>query len=161
MEGVAHLLHVAYLSFSPLIFAHAKVFYLANYPRVPFFDDVWLRPFPSVQLHAYLGGAPCTPWVAPGKHLGFEDPSGHSFHEQRRLIYHNRPVFVVLENSDRLMADDGGEFVRTVVQWLTTSEKFADARRPQADQLGLPSRRKRLFFMTVLRACPLPQGSLK
>ena len=98
--------------------ATVREFYRANYPRVPIFEDVRMRPLPSHQLNLYMGGAPCTPFSPSGQRRGHDDPAGHLFYEQLRLIYSNRPLAVILENSDQLLSYDGGGFVRAICHKL-------------------------------------------
>ena len=126
-------------------------FLKANDGGFPIHGDVRHRPLPAVRLHVYGAGPPCQPWARGGKRKGLRDERGGLYFEAMRLIYHNRPLAIFIENNDLLMGFDGGRFVRSVTGLLRTWGYVAQAARVRACDHGLPTPRRRAYIVGLHR----------
>ena len=127
----------------------ARLFIRGNDAVVPIFPDVRTRPFPAERLHLYAAGPPCQPWAPGGRRQGADDPRAGLFYEALRLIYHNRPLCVILENSSLLFSYEGGAYLRRVLDLLTGWGYAAWASRIAAKECGLPTLRRRLYIVAM------------
>lgn len=115
-----------------------------HWPDVARYDDVTdLRHPPAVDI--VVGGFPCQDLSIAGKRAGLSGLRSGLFWEMLRVIKEVQPSLVVWENVPNLLASDGGRDIRRVCSALAEHGYFGCVRTLDAQNFGVPQRRRRLF----------------
>ncbi len=104
------------------------------------------------QIDLLTGGFPCQAFSYAGKRLGFEDARGTLFYEFARAIKEVKPLICVGENVRGLLAHEGGNTLRGMVDIL--DELGYDVVPPKvlkAINYGVPQKRERLIIVGLRR----------
>lgn len=106
-----------------------------------------------------LGGFPCQPFSAGGKRLGFVDTRGTLFFEIERIIADKKPYGFILENVEGLVKhdienkkDEIGKTLKTIIYKLEHLGYKVNWKVLNAENFGLPQKRKRIFIVGTLDA---------
>lgn len=147
------------LGWEPLCFAELDEFPSAvlaeRFPDVPNVGDVtkvnWKRYKGKCDL--VVGGSPCQSFSVAGKREGLQGESGLMF-EYIRAVREIRPRWFLWENVPGALSSEGGEAFR---QLLSEMDKFGYGlawRVLDAQFFGVAQRRRRVFLVGHLGACP-------
>lgn len=152
------------LGWKPLCFAEIDEFPSAvlaeRYPAVPNVGDVtkvkWKRYRGKCDL--VVGGSPCQSFSIAGKREGLQGESGLMF-EYIRAVREIRPRWFLWENVPGALSSEGGEAFRQLLSEMDKLGYGLAWRILDAQFFGVAQRRRRLFLVGRLGACP-PIGVL-
>lgn len=152
------------LGWEPLCFAEFDEFPSAvlaeRYPNVPNVGDVtkvkWKKYRGKCDL--VVGGSPCQSFSIAGKREGLQGESGLMF-EYIRAIREIRPRWFLWENVPGALSSEGGEAFRQLLSEMDKLGYGLAWRVLDAQFFGVAQRRRRLFLVGRLGACP-PIGVL-
>lgn len=152
------------LGWEPLCFAELDEFPSAvlaeRYPAVPNVGDVtkvkWKRYRGKCDL--VVGGSPCQSFSIAGKREGLQGESGLMF-EYIRAVREVRPRWFLWENVPGALSSEGGEAFRQLLSEMDKLGYGLAWRILDAQFFGVAQRRRRLFLVGRLGACP-PVGVL-
>lgn len=103
-----------------------------------------------------LGGFPCQPFSTAGNRKGFLDTRGTLFFEIERILEAKRPYAFILENVEGLVThdkssnDDIGNTLKTILYKLESLGYKVSWKVLDAQDFGIPQRRKRVFIVGTL-----------
>lgn len=155
------------LGWLPLAFAEVDAFpsavLKARFPSVPNLGDVtkvnwrgFVRDFGRPDL--IVGGSPCQSFSIAGKREGLQGESGLMF-EYIRAVREIRPQWFLWENVPGALSSEGGEAFRQLLSEMDKLGYGLAWRILDAQFFGVAQRRRRLFLVGHLGACP-PIGVL-
>lgn len=152
------------LGWEPVCFAEIEPFPSAvlaeRYPEVPNVGDVtkmnWKKYRNKVDL--VVGGSPCQSFSIAGKREGLQGESGLMF-EYIRAVREIRPRWLVWENVPGALSSEDGEAFRQLLSEMDKLGYGLAWRILDAQFFGVAQRRRRLFLVGHLGACP-PVGVL-
>lgn len=147
------------LGMEPVAFAevdaHASAVLAAHYPDVPNLGDVtkinWKKYRGKVDL--VVGGSPCQSFSVAGKREGLQGESGLMF-EYIRAVREIRPRWFLWENVPGALSSEGGEAFRQLLAEMDKLGYGLAWRVLDAQFFGVAQRRRRLFLVGRLGACP-------
>lgn len=147
------------LGWEPVCFAELDEFPSAllaeRYPEVPNVGDVtkmnWKKYRGKVDL--VVGGSPCQSFSIAGKREGLQGESGLMF-EYIRAVREIRPRWFLWENVPGALSSEGGEAFRQLLSEMDKLGYGLAWRVLDAQFFGVAQRRRRLFLVGRLRACP-------
>lgn len=152
------------LGWEPACFAEFDEFPSAvlaeRYPEVPNIGDVtkmnWKKYRGKVDL--VVGGSPCQSFSIAGKREGLQGESGLMF-EYIRAVREIRPRWFLWENVPGALSSENGEAFRQLLSEMDKLGYGLAWRILDAQFFGVAQRRRRLFLVGHLGACP-PIGVL-
>ena len=152
------------LGWEPVCFAESDGFPSAvlaeRYPDVPNVGDVtkmdWRRYRGKVDL--VVGGSPCQSFSIAGRREGLQGESGLMF-EYIRAVREIRPRWFLWENVPGALSSENGEAFRQLLSEMDELGYGLAWRILDAQFFGVAQRRRRLFLVGHLGACP-PIGVL-
>ena len=152
------------LGWEPVCFAEFDEFPSAvlaeRYPEVPNIGDVtkmnWKKYRNKVDL--VVGGSPCQSFSIAGKREGLQGESGLMF-EYIRAVREIRPRWFLWENVPGALSSENGEAFRQLLSEMDKLGYGLAWRVLDAQFFGVAQRRRRLFLVGHLGACP-PVGVL-
>lgn len=152
------------LGWEPVCFAEFDEFPSAvlaeRYPEVPNIGDVtkmnWKKYRNKVDL--VVGGSPCQSFSIAGKREGLQGESGLMF-EYIRAVREIRPRWFLWENVPGALSSENGEAFRQLLSEMDKLGYGLAWRILDAQFFGVAQRRRRLFLVGHLGACP-PVGVL-
>lgn len=152
------------LGWEPVCFAEFDEFPSAvlaeRYPEVPNIGDVtkmnWKKYRGKVDL--VVGGSPCQSFSIAGKREGLQGESGLMF-EYIRAVREIRPRWFLWENVPGALSSENGEAFRQLLSEMDKLGYGLAWRILDAQFFGVAQRRRRLFLVGRLGACP-PIGVL-
>ena len=152
------------LGWEPVCFAEFDEFPSAvlaeRYPEVPNIGDVtkmnWKKYRRKVDLA--VGGSPCQSFSIAGKREGLQGESGLMF-EYIRAVREIRPRWFLWENVPGALSSENGEAFRQLLSEMDKLGYGLAWRILDAQFFGVAQRRRRLFLVGHLGACP-PIGVL-
>lgn len=152
------------IGWEPVCFAEFDEFPSAvlaeRYPEVPNVGDVtkmnWKKYRNRVDL--VVGGSPCQSFSIAGKRRGLQGESGLMF-EYIRAVREIRPRWFLWENVPGALSSENGEAFRQLLSEMDKLGYGLSWRILDAQFFGVAQRRRRLFLVGHLGACP-PIGVL-
>lgn len=152
------------IGWEPVCFAEFDEFPSAvlaeRYPEVPNVGDVtkmnWKKYRNRVDL--VVGGSPCQSFSIAGKRRGLQGESGLMF-EYIRAVREIRPRWFLWENVPGALSSENGEAFRQLLSEMDKLGYGLAWRILDAQFFGVAQRRRRLFLVGHLGACP-PIGVL-
>lgn len=147
------------LGWEPVCFAELDEFPSAvlaeRYPEVPNVGDVtkmnWKRYRNKVDL--VVGGSPCQSFSIAGKREGLQGESGLMY-EYIRAVREVRPQWFLWENVPGALSSEGGEAFRQLLSEMDKLGYGLAWRVLDAQFFGVAQRRRRVFLVGHLGACP-------
>lgn len=147
------------LGWEPICFAELDEFPSAvlaeRYPEVPNVGDVtkmnWKRYRGKVDL--VVGGSPCQSFSIAGKREGLQGESGLMY-EYIRAVREIRPAWFLWENVPGALSSEGGEAFRQLLSEMDKLGYGLAWRVLDAQFFGVAQRRRRVFLVGHLGACP-------
>lgn len=147
------------LGWEPVCFAELDEFPSAvlaeRYPEVPNVGDVtkmnWKKYRNKVDL--VVGGSPCQSFSIAGKREGLQGESGLMF-EYIRAVHEIRPRWFLWENVPGALSSENGEAFRQLLSEMDKLGYGLAWRVLDAQFFGVAQRRRRLFLVGRLGACP-------
>lgn len=147
------------LGWEPVCFAELDEFPRAvlaeRYPEVPNVGDVtkmnWKKYRNKVDL--VVGGSPCQSFSIAGKREGLQGESGLMF-EYIRAVREIRPRWFLWENVPGALSSENGEAFRQLLSEMDKLGYGLAWRVLDAQFFGVAQRRRRLFLVGRLGACP-------
>lgn len=147
------------LGWEPICFAELDEFPSAvlaeRYPEVPNVGDVtkmnWKRYRGKVDL--VVGGSPCQSFSIAGKREGLQGESGLMY-EYIRAVREVRPQWFLWENVPGALSSEGGEAFRQLLSEMDKLGYGLAWRVLDAQFFGVAQRRRRVFLVGRLGACP-------
>lgn len=147
------------LGWEPVCFAELDPFPCAvlehRYPHVPNVGDVtkvnW-KKFKN-KCDIVVGGSPCQSFSVAGKREGLSGESGLMF-EYIRAVREVRPRWFLWENVPGALSSEGGEAFRQLLSEMDKLGYGLAWRILDAQFFGVAQRRRRVFLVGRLGACP-------
>ena len=147
------------LGWEPVAFAEIDEFPSAllaeRYPEVPNVGDVtkmnWKKYRGKVDL--VVGGSPCQSFSTAGKREGLQGESGLMY-EYIRAVREVRPRWFLWENVPGALSSEGGEAFRQLLSEMDKLGYGLAWRVLDAQFFGVAQRRRRVFLVGHLGACP-------
>ena len=150
------------MGWEPLAFAEIDQFPSAvlkqHFPQVPNLGDVtkvdwrrFVKDFGKPDL--IVGGSPCQSFSIAGTRIGLEGASGLMW-EYVRAIRDVRPEWVLWENVPGALSSTHGEDFGCLLRSLDDIGYGLAWRVLDAQFFGVPQRRRRVFLVGRLGACP-------
>ena len=147
------------LGWDPLCFAELDEFPSAvlaeRFPDVPNVGDVtkvnWKRYKGKCDI--VVGGSPCQSFSVAGKREGLQGESGLMF-EYIRAVREIRPRWFLWENVPGALSSEGGEAFRQLLSEMDKLGYGLAWRVLDAQFFGVAQRRRRVFLVGHLGACP-------
>lgn len=132
-----------------------------RYPEVPNIGDVtkmnWKKYRNKVDM--VVGGSPCQSFSIAGKREGLQGESGLMF-EYIRAVREIRPRWFLWENVPGALSSENGEAFRQLLSEMDKLGYGLAWRILDAQFFGVAQRRRRLFLVGHLGACPPSAYSL-
>ncbi len=152
------------LGWEPIAFCEIDPFPSAvlkhHYPNVPNLGDItkvdWTPYVGTADI--VVGGSPCQSFSIAGKREGLAGASGLMF-EYIRAVRELRPAWFVWENVPGALSSENGEAFRQLLSEMDKLGYGLAWRVLDAQFFGVAQRRRRLFLVGRLGACP-PIGVL-
>lgn len=131
-----------------------------HYPEVPNLGDFtaikeWHEP-----IELLVGGTPCQAFSIAGKRAGLDDPRGILTLEFLALARRLRPRWLVWENVPGVLSDDDGRTLAAVLGLVGKLGYRWAYRVLDAQYIGVPQRRRRVFLVGHLGDGAAPQAVL-
>ena len=153
------------LGWEPVAFAEIDEFPSAllaeRCPEVPNVGDVtkmnWKKYRGKVDL--VVGGSPCQSFSIAGKRKGLQGESGLMY-EYIRAVREVRPRWFLWENVPGALSSEGGEAFRQLLSEMDKLGYGLAWRVLDAQFFGVAQRRRRVFLVGHLGACPPSRYSL-
>ena len=152
------------LGWEPVCFAELDPFPCAvlehRYPHVPNVGDVTKVNWKKLKskCDVVVGGSPCQSFSVAGKREGLSGESGLMF-EYIRAVREVRPRWFLWENVPGARSSEGGEAFRQLLSEMDKLGYGLAWRILDAQFFGVAQRRRRVFLVGRLGACP-PIGVL-
>lgn len=128
-----------------------------HWPGVPNLGDVTKIDGAKLrgEIDVLTGGWPCQDNSVAGKRAGHAGKRSGLFVHIVRLAKETQVPYMVLENVPGLLSVNDGKDMETVLDWLNEAGYLVDVDILDAQHMGVPQRRRRLFF-----ACARPEALL-
>ncbi len=98
-------------------------------------------------IEVIVGGFPCQAFSIAGYRKGFEDDRGDLFFELLRIINHNRPRVIFIENVKNLVTHDHGNTFKIIREALTLNGYFIKWSVINGKDYGnIPQNRERIYI---------------
>ena len=117
----------------------------ADVPKFEDVKDVGKHDLRPVQL--ICGGFPCQDLSVAGRRAGLAGERSGLFHEFMRIVDELAPRWVLIENVPGLLSSNGGRDMGTVVGTLAELGYGWAYRVLDAQNFGVPQRRRRVFIV--------------
>jgi len=127
---------------------HARSVLKRHWSDVPKYEDVknvGKRELESVDL--ICGGFPCQDLSVAGNRAGLDGERSGLWFEFRRILSELRPSWVIAENVPGLLSSNGGRDFAIVLRGLVELGYGVAWRILDAQYLGVPQRRRRVFIV--------------
>ena len=147
------------LGWEPVCFAELDPFPCAvlerRYPDVPNVGDVTKVNWKKLKgkCDVVVGGSPCQSFSVAGKREGLSGESGLMF-EYVRAVREVRPRWFLWENVPGALSSEGGEAFRQLLSEMDKLGYGLAWRVLDAQFFGVAQRRRRVFLVGRLGACP-------
>ena len=148
---------------------NARKTYFANWPEVKKTKEItdireltgnaelWDKPeYPAhikkeIPSHDILfAGFPCQPFSMMGKTKGFDDERGTLFYDIHQILKYKQPKYFILENVQRLVTLNKGEYYRTICRVLREELGYTmKAFQLNSQNYGVPQARRRVYFVGI------------
>lgn len=151
LEALGHE-HVA----SVEINKYARQTYAENFGDHGLFEDIY--DVTAEQLGEFdilTGGFPCQSFSEAGHRRGTDDARGVLFLELIRLAQEGRPKVVIGENVRGILHDKHKEMRAAYYRLLDEAGYDTQHEILTASDFGVPQKRVRVFFISILRGCGL------
>lgn len=139
------------LGFRPAWFAEIDPFCSAllayHYPGVQNLGDFTGIKSPTRPIDVLAGGTPCQSFSVAGRRGGLEDARGNLAIEFCRLALRLRPRWIVWENVPGVLSSNGGRDFGSILGALAKFGYGCAWRVLDAQFLGVPQRRRRVFVV--------------
>ncbi|MCZ2147985.1 MAG: DNA cytosine methyltransferase [Bryobacterales bacterium] len=139
------------LGFRPAWFAEIDPFCSAllayRFPHVVSLGDFTAISEDSGPIDVLAGGTPCPSFSIAGRRGGMDDPRGKLALEFCRLAGRLRPRWIVWENVPGVLSSNGGRDFESIVGTLADLGYGCAWRVLDAQFLGVPQRRRRVFVV--------------
>jgi DNA-cytosine methyltransferase len=122
-----------------------------HYPEVKNYGDftkIELKDLPS-RPDILVGGTPCQDFSVAGLRAGLGGDRGNLTLEFLRLADRLRPKYIVWENVPGVLSIDHGKTIQKVIDTLTQIGYICDIDIHDAQEFGVPQRRRRVFIVCV------------
>jgi DNA (cytosine-5)-methyltransferase 1 len=106
-----------------------------------------VRRFNNNKFDLVVGGFPCQSFSVAGKRLGFADTRGTMFYHIARILRHERPGHLLLENVKGLLSHDAGKTFQTILGILTGMGYDVEWQVLNSKDFGVPQNRERVFIV--------------
>lgn len=120
-----------------------------HWPTVPNLGDVseidWQELGTDIDL--LIGGSPCQAFSVAGLRRGLDDARGNLIFEYLRAVRDTAPEWVVFENVPGLLSINKGAALTEIIAYLTSLGYAVDADIYDAQDFGVPQRRRRVFLV--------------
>lgn len=120
-----------------------------HWPDIPNLGDVSLidwRDF-GAEVDVLIGGSPCQAFSVAGLRRGLNDARGNLVFEYLRAVHDTAPEWVVFENVPGLLSINKGAALTEIIAYLTSLGYAVDANIYDAQDFGVPQRRRRVFLV--------------
>ena len=125
-----------------------------HYPEVPNLGDMTLihsNPiFNETTIDVLVGGTPCQSFSVAGLRKGMEDPRGNLALEFCRIADKAKPQWIVWENVPGVLSSNGGKDFGSLLGALGELGYGFAYRILDAQNFGVPQRRRRVFVVGYL-----------
>ncbi len=139
------------LGFRPAWFAEIDAFCSAllahRFPHVENLGDFTAIGEDAGPIDILAGGTPCPSFSIAGRRSGLHDPRGQLALEFCRLAGRLRPRWVLWENVPGVLSSNGGRDFGTILETLADLGYGCAWRVLDAQFLGVPQRRRRVFVV--------------
>jgi site-specific DNA-cytosine methylase len=121
-----------------------------HYPDVPNVGDFTkIRGDEFGAIDVLVGGTPCQDFSVSGLRAGVKGERGNLTLEFIRLAERMQPKYVVWENVPGVLSADNGETIQKVIDMFTQIGYICDVDIHDAQEFGVPQRRRRVFLVCV------------
>ena len=122
-----------------------------HYPDVPNLGDVTrFKEWPDAAFDVLVGGSPCQSFSVAGLRKGLDDPRGNLMLTYGAIAGKYRPRWLVWENVPGVLSSNGGRDFGTFLGMLGELGYGFAYRILDAQYLGVPQRRRRVFVVGCL-----------
>ncbi len=123
-----------------------------HFPHAELFDDVrkvGKETHGRKSIDLVCGGFPCQDVSIAGKRAGLAGERSGLWFEFARVIDELEPQWVVIENVPGLLSSNGGRDIQIIIDALTQIGYTVDIDIKDAQEFGVPQRRRRVFLTCV------------
>ena len=125
----------------------AQETYFENFGIMPS-GDITKIAAEEIPPHDILcGGFPCQAFSVSGKRLGFEDTRGTLFFDIARIVKHNNPKVVFMENVKNLVQHDKGRTFKVVHNTMEELGYTMFSQVLNSGDFGIPQHRERIYMV--------------
>ena len=135
----------------------AQISYSYNFGEVPFGDITKINSDSIPKHDVLLAGFPCQAFSIIGKMKGFADTRGTMFFEVARILQHQQPKAILLENVKQLVSHDGGKTFKVILDNLAELGYSVKWKILNALDFGLPQKRERVIIVGFKSAAACEQ----
>lgn len=122
-----------------------------HYPDVPNYGDMTkFKEWPDAKLDVLVGGTPCQSFSVAGLRKGLADPRGNLMLTYLAIAARYRPEWLVWENVPGVLSSNGGRDFGTFLGGLGQLGYGFAYRILDAQFVGVPQRRRRVFVVGYL-----------
>lgn len=126
----------------------ASSVYRHHFPtHTPYGDITEIDADSLPDFDLFVGGFPCQSHSVAGKRGGLSDKRGELFWDVIRILEAKTPQWFILENVAGLLSSDGGRAMGTILGALADLGYGVAYRVLDAQNFGVPQRRRRVFFV--------------
>ena len=119
-----------------------------HYPTVPNLGDMTkFKEWPDAIIDVLVGGTPCQSFSIAGLRKGLDDPRGNLMLTYLAIAARYRPKWLVWENVPGVLSSNGGKDFGTLLGGLGQLGYGFAYRILDAQYLGVPQRRRRVFVV--------------
>jgi len=130
----------------------AQAILTRHFPEAKLFDDVrkvGKETHERKSIDVICGGFPCQDVSVAGKRAGIAGERSGLWFEFARIIDELEPRWVVVENVPGLLSSNKGKDIQTIIDYLTQIGYTCDIDIKDAQEFGVPQRRRRVFITCV------------
>lgn len=117
--------------------------------------SIWYKNIKRIipPFDVLCAGFPCQPFSRIGKKNGFDDDRGTLFGDIERIILARKPKVIFLENVRNIVAHDGGQTFKYILDKLDRAGYHVNKERDDswnildASDFGLPTNRSRFYLV--------------
>lgn len=123
-----------------------------HFPGAKLYDDVrkiGVKTHGRRTVDLICGGFPCQDVSIAGRRAGLAGERSGLWFEFKRIIEELLPRFVVIENVPGLLSSNGGRDIQIIIDALTQIGYTVDIDIKDAQEFGVPQRRRRVFLTCV------------
>lgn len=118
-----------------------------NVPNLGDFTKIGVEDVGTIDL--LVGGTPCQDFSVAGLRVGIEGERGNLTLEFIRLADRLKPKYIVWENVPGILSLDEGKTIQKVIDMFTQIGYICDIDVHDAQEFGVPQRRRRVFVTCV------------